>query len=350
MKRFNILLLEDDLMYFRLIPSVLKKLPYNLEFSCFNNGLSAYIHADKAVPDLIITDWDMPDMNGIDFCRKVKNNPALHDTPIVMCTGVNTAKDNLKAAYEAGVSDFVTKPFDKSELLSRVNSMLILSDSIRTVKQQQTELQAEKQRSENLLMNLLPEKIALELKDGGKTEPELFNNVSVFIADIVCFTGISSSLDLHTLFSELNELFTAFDTIMKKNNCERIKTVGDGYYAVCGMHVPDPRHAKNIVSAGVEIMDFLNERNNSHPVRWKIRVGIHTGSVIGGVVGSTKYVYDIFGKTINIASRLEKSSKPMRIQVSETVYEMVKTNFRFDPKSSVRIKGAGKINTYLVAE
>ncbi len=204
----------------------------------------------------------------------------------------------------------------------------------------------EKDKSEKLLLNTLPIKVVTELKEFGKSEPHLFDNVTVFFSDIVGFTQKANSLEPSVLISELNDIFTGFDEIVMKNDCERIKTIGDAYLCVCGMPLPNPNHAFNIVKSAIEMIDFIKKRNEDSIHKWNIRVGINSGSVIGGIVGVRKYIYDVFGDAVNTASRMETNSLPMRINVSESTYSLVKDSFEFTDRGEVEVKGKGKLKMF----
>ncbi len=206
----------------------------------------------------------------------------------------------------------------------------------------------EKDKSEKLLLNILPVRVAIELKKYGKTEPETFENVTVLFSDFVGFTKLSTTLEPKFLIDELNELFTVFDNIMEKNKCERIKTIGDAYLGVCGLPTPDPDHAKNMIHSTLEILEYLNKRNQESEVQWLIRMGVHTGKVIGGVVGIKKYIYDVFGDTINTASRMESNSEPMRINISEITYNLTKELFVFEERQAIEVKGKGMMKMFFV--
>ncbi|MCB0822818.1 MAG: hypothetical protein KDC09_08995 [Bacteroidales bacterium] len=216
------------------------------------------------------------------------------------------------------------------------------------VKERTKELAAEKEKSEELLLNTLPVKVVNELKENGKSEPESFEDVTVYFSDIVGFTSISSQLEPKLLIGELNDIFTAFDDIMEKNQCERIKTIGDAYLAVSGMPVRNEQHAENMVNAALEIRKYLEERNKNSEINWQIRIGIHSGKVVGGIVGVKKYIYDVFGDTINTTSRMESNSEPMRINVSETTFTLLKDKFTFTPRQPMEIKGKGRMQMYFL--
>lgn len=209
------------------------------------------------------------------------------------------------------------------------------------VKERTHELEEEKEKTEELLLNTLPLKVVNDLKENGKTNPESFDDVTVYFSDIVGFTKMSSKLSPDTLIHELNDIFTAFDDIMVRHKCERIKTIGDAYLAVCGMPEKRKDHAESMINAALEIKNYLENRNTSSGIKWKIRIGIHSGRVVGGIVGVRKYIYDVFGDTINTTSRMESSSEPMKINISETTYNLVKNRFKFIERKPMEIKGLG---------
>jgi adenylate cyclase len=209
-------------------------------------------------------------------------------------------------------------------------------------------ISSEKKISDKLLHNILPAKVVAELKDSGSSLPENFSEVSVFFSDFAGFTEMSAKVEPNELIAELNELFTRFDEIMEKHSCERIKTIGDAYLAVCGLPVSNSDHAANILKASVEIVDWLNERNRAKSMIWNIRIGIHSGNVIGGIVGTKKYIYDVFGDTINTASRMESNSEIGRINVSEQTYNLLKEQFNFTKRPLKEVKGKGKMKMFFL--
>jgi adenylate cyclase len=187
-----------------------------------------------------------------------------------------------------------------------------------------------------------------ELKINGKAKPERFDEVTVYFSDVVGFTNMSTNLDPEFLIDELNEIFTSFDDIMIKHHCERIKTIGDAYMAVCGLPEKDDNHAFNILSASKEIIQFLDNRNENSELKWRIRIGVNSGKVVGGIVGIRKYIYDIFGDSVNTASRMESNSEPMRINVSESTMVLAKNHFHFTERDEIEVKGKGKMKMYFL--
>jgi class 3 adenylate cyclase len=210
-------------------------------------------------------------------------------------------------------------------------------------------IQEEKDKSERLLANTLPAHVIAELKAQGTSEPRTFENVAVYFSDIAGFTSRSAAMQPADLISELNDLFTGFDAIIEANGCERIKTIGDAYLAVCGMDQNRANPSACIVRAALQILDFLSERNRHSGVTWEIRIGVHTGKVVGGIVGTRKFLYDVFGDTINTASRMESNSLPMRINVSETTWHEIRDQYAGTDRGYLDVKGKGPMRMYFVA-
>lgn len=211
-------------------------------------------------------------------------------------------------------------------------------------------LRAANAKSDELLHNILPPRVIKDLRERGSSEPERFDSVSILFTDLVDFTDISSTLPPEYLIGELSDLFCGFDCIIEKYGCTRIKTIGDAYMAVCGLPEDDGEHAKKIVQAGLECVEYLRKRNEHSPIKWKMRVGVHSGAVVAGIVGARKYIYDIFGDTVNIASRMENSSKEMRVNVSEETFNRTKDSFEYEEREPQRVKGKGLMNMYFARE
>jgi len=204
-------------------------------------------------------------------------------------------------------------------------------------------LEKEQARSEKLLLNILPPKVAEELKNTGHTVPQLFPSVTVLFSDLVEFTSQSAAMTPTELIDELNDLFTAFDRITAEHHCERIKTIGDAYLAIGGTTPDQTDHQRNMVRVAQAMLAYMNERNAKGGRQWRIRIGIHTGSLVGGVVGINKYIYDIFGDTVNTAARLEQHAEPMRINVSDAIRCAAETEFQFESRPPIEVKGKGQM-------
>jgi len=235
------------------------------------------------------------------------------------------------------------------EDISRLKEQELLLDSYsRMVERKARETEKERQRAEKLLMNVFPYSVLKEFKEFGTTTPSFYDDVSVMFLDFVGFTRMPVSKQPKQLILELNEIFSTFDQITEHHYCERIKTIGDAYLAVSGMLSPNPDHALDITTAAIKILRYLRRRNLSHPIEWTCRIGIHTGSVVGSVVGIRKYIYDVFGEGVNTACRMQSLSEPMRITVSERTYQIIRNTIPCIAKGEIESKGDDKIKFYVV--
>lgn len=210
-------------------------------------------------------------------------------------------------------------------------------------------IEIEKNRSNALLLNILPEATAVELKEKGKVVSRKFESVTVLFTDFVGFTNYSETLEPEQLVQQIDYYFSKFDDIMEKYDLEKIKTIGDSYMCASGLTTDTQNHAYKMMAAAVEIIQFVEQCSidpwpNQH---WfQIRVGIHTGPVVAGVVGTRKFAYDIWGDTVNIASRMESNSIPGRINVSKDTYELLKNNYEFEYRGEIEVKNKGKMQMY----
>ena len=232
--------------------------------------------------------------------------------------------------------------------ISKVREQEALLESyVKLVQKQVKEIEEANQKNEDLLLNILPRKVMDELKDRGTTAPEAFDNVTIMFIDFIDFTKMEVSRDPEKLFAELNEIYTRFDDIATAHKCERIKTIGDAYLAVSGLPEPDPEHATNIARTAKEIVRYLQERNAKETIQWKCRIGVHSGSIIGGVVGIRKYIYDVFGDAINTASRMQSYSDEMRINLSaESSAQLNPDEFKLTPRRLQEVKGKGEMQMF----
>ena len=202
----------------------------------------------------------------------------------------------------------------------------------------------EKQKSDELLLNILPAEIATELKRTGLSEAKLYNNVTVLFTDFVNFTGISEQLSPTELVAEIHKNFTAFDAIIEKHGLEKIKTIGDAYLAVCGLPNETDQHAQKVVAAALEICAFIQQSNSP----FQVRIGINSGPVVAGIVGVKKYAYDIWGDTVNTAARMEQHSEAGKINISGSTFQLVKASCVCTPRGKIKAKNKGEIEMYFV--
>ncbi|MBK9249818.1 MAG: hypothetical protein IPM69_17360 [Ignavibacteria bacterium] len=217
------------------------------------------------------------------------------------------------------------------------------------VKKEKTNVEREKQRSDELLLNILPANVAEELKSTGTASAKHFDHVTVLFTDFISFTTVSQQLGAQELVDELHACFKGFDEIITKYNIEKIKTIGDAYLAVCGLPLADEKHAENVVRAALEIREFMKQRRENFGAKtFEIRIGINSGSVVAGIVGVKKFAYDIWGDTVNTAARMEQNSEAGKINISETTYALVKDRFSCEYRGELDAKNKGKLAMYFV--
>lgn len=212
----------------------------------------------------------------------------------------------------------------------------------------------EKQLSDDLLHNILPNAVIEEMKDHGESKAKAFTMVTVMFTDFVGFTEVSQKVSAELLVAEIHYCFSAFDKIISKYSIEKIKTIGDAYLCASGLPISNYTHAKDMISAAVEIRDFMEQRKQEKQAKgeipFDIRVGLHTGPVVAGIVGVRKFQYDIWGDTVNTASRVETNSEPGKINISQSTYELIKDNpkYEFEHRGKIVVKGKGELEMYFV--
>ena len=206
----------------------------------------------------------------------------------------------------------------------------------------------EKRKSDELLLNILPHEVAEELKLNGESSAKHYDEVSVLFTDFVNFTQKSEELGVQKMLNELNVCFTEFDKIMEKYGLEKIKTIGDAYLAVSGLPSTNVNHAQNAVNAGLEILEFINKKKSLNENSFEIRIGIHSGPVIAGIVGVKKFAYDIWGDTVNTAARMEQNGAKGRLNVSGSTYALIHEKFDCEYRGKIDTKGKGALDMYFV--
>ncbi|MEM8525054.1 MAG: adenylate/guanylate cyclase domain-containing protein [Bacteroidota bacterium] len=227
-----------------------------------------------------------------------------------------------------------------------------LSQKNNEVEKERALAEAERKKSDALLLNILPEPTAIELKEKGSATPKKYERATVLFTDFSGFTNISAQLSPEQLIQELNDCFTAFDEIIERYGLEKIKTIGDGYMCVGGIPIPDQNNPHNAVQAAIEMQAFM-DKNIERKIKegiphWQMRVGIHTGNLVAGVVGSKKFAYDVWGDTVNVASRMESAGESGKINISKATYEIIKDHFDCTYRGAFEVKNKGEVEMYFV--
>ncbi|MDZ4822388.1 MAG: adenylate/guanylate cyclase domain-containing protein [Flavobacteriales bacterium] len=351
---------------------------------------------------MLLTDINMPGMDGLTLLHKVSE---MHRTLKSLVISAYGDMKNIRSAMNEGAFDFITKPMDMSDLeatlLKTIREVEYMQSSLLAHKELESEraeklkvqeqnlaqaeelarmvseqnitlekkvvertqelqeksdlLNKEKERAEKLLLNVLPAEVAAELKLRGKVKPRLHENVTIIFIDIYGFTRIAASVSPEDLIEELDYYYKVFDTIFSKHKIEKIKTIGDAYLAVSGLPQANASHAVNALKAVQEILGYVemeaSHRSNIGRPYFEVRAGIHSGQVIAGVVGHTKFAYDVWGDDVNIASRVETCGAVMRINISQSTYELVKeiSGINLEHRGKIEAKNKGEMDMYFAS-
>ncbi len=391
----EILIAEDSPVQGTMLRRILTQHGYKA--TLVKNGQEALTKLREGAFGLVISDVEMPVMNGHEMCSTIKGDSNLQDIPVMLLTTMASPSDLMKG-LNAGADSYLTKPYDEGVLLSRVDTLLsnfspysqeeavdvlfagecytitathqrllnlLLSTYENAMRQNQALTQAQvelvklnqqvessRQESEQLLLNLLPKPVAEELIAYGSSSPAKFDDVSVLFTDFVGFTTFAEHFTPQELIEELSVFFNYFDTVVKTHTVEKLKTIGDSYMLAGGLPEPNTTHAIDCVLVGLDIQGFVRahhaERQTTGQPTLDMRVGIHTGPVVAGVIGKVKFSYDIWGDTVNLASRMESSGEPGTINISQDTYHCVKDFFDCVPRGKIAAKNKGEVDMYFV--
>ena len=341
-----ILVVDDNKNNTTLLQKRLQKIGNKVEVA--NDGIEALKVVEKVELDLILLDIIMPNMNGYEVLEFLKKDKRFYEIPVIMLSSM----DDLTSIYrciELGADDYVTKPFDKTILEARISACIEKKHLRDKEKELLEEIRKERDKSDNLLLNILPKSIATRLKAGESVIADKHDEVSMLFADIVEFTPQSKKLKPTELVSILNTIFSNFDDLSIKYGIEKIKTIGDNYFAVSGLKEKPKEAAINLIDMALEMIRSIVKINNeSNLMELGIRIGIHSGPVVAGVIGKNKFAYDLWGSSVNMASRMESTGTKNQIQISGNTYNLVKGLYNFKTREKVDIKGIGLTDTYYV--
>jgi adenylate cyclase len=294
--------------------------------------------------DLILLDLLMPDLNGFQVLQRLKADERLRDVPVILISGLQDV-DSVIRCIEAGAEDYLPKPFNPVLLRARINACLERKRWRDRERRYVERIELERQRHETLLRNILPGQIVTRLNNGEVVIADRVEEATILFADLVGFTAVASRVTPAVLVDNLNRIFSAFDDLCRRSGIEKIKTIGDAYMAAAGLPVPRPDHAEAIADFALAMLDTLKAVNATIDVPFQIRIGIHTGPVVAGVIGSHRFLYDIWGDTVNLASRLESHSLPGRIHVSPQTSELLASRYELEHRGLINLRGIGKVST-----
>ena len=256
-------------------------------------------------------------------------------------------QSNINAHYDE-IDPFLSQVVNIS-ITGFICLALIWSMSV-LIDRSEESLMAEQKKSDDLLHNILPVNVAKDLKETGRTIPQRHKNVTILFTDFEGFTELVASISEITLVNELNDIFGRFDEIVEEAGVEKIETIGDAYLAVGGLGEGITEHAINCITAAQQMLYYLEERNRKYEIKWRMRVGIHSGPIVAGVVGKKKFRFDLFGDTINTASRTESAGEAGKINISSSTYELVKNDIDCEYRGKIHAKGKGEMEMYFVKQ
>lgn len=364
--RGSILIVDDSLNNLLLLELILSRKGYKVEAA--SSGQLALDSVDLAQPDLILLDIMMPDMDGYEVCSRLKANASTRGIPIIFLSAVLEASEKVKA-FNSGGADYITKPFQPVEVVARVENQLRLRELELQLRDKNLMLQQEiayreqaemetrlllettnsqKEKIEELLLNILPKPIAKRLQERQSIIADSFSDVSVLFADLVGFTNFASQTSAAETVKVLNQIFSQFDELSLRHGLEKIKTMGDAYMVVGGLPEPQENHAFAIAQMALDMQAAVASFNVENNHNFSLRIGINIGGVVAGVIGLTKFSYDLWGDTVNVAQRMESNGIAGEIQVTPAVYDRLKDKFLFKRRGAVEIKGKGEMMVYLL--
>ena len=302
------------------------------------NGMQALEKVAERPPDVILLDLMMPKMDGFEVCRRIKKDLKTAHIPILIVTALSERKERLMG-IAAGANDFLNKPIDIQDVILRVGNAV-------HAKHLHDQLQIEQEKSERLLLNILPKPIAERMKKGETNIADNHPDVTVLVADLVGFTTLSAHINPEQVVQLLNEIFSAFDLLAEKHGLEKVKTNGDTYMVAGGLSVPRTDHAEASAELALNLQEEIQRLNREYDTSIRLRIGICTGPVVAGVIGRGRFAYDLWGETVNLACRLESMGEAGKIQIAESTYGRLKHKYQFAPKHSINCKGCDDLAAY----
>ena len=311
------------------------------------NGLRALEMLREEDFDLVLLDVMMPEMDGYEVLKHLHADDKLRGLPVIMISALDQL-DTVVKSIELGAEDYLPKPFNPVVLRARIGACLEKKRLRDRERAYIKKLRTEQERSEQLLLNILPRPIAERLKEGQRTIADVFPDVTVLFADLVGFTRMSEQLPPAELVAMLNKIFSMFDQLAEKHGLEKIKTIGDEYMAASGLPMPRPDHAEAMAEMALDMLAVIERFNAKRNRGVRIRIGMNCGPVTAGIIGTKKFAYDLWGDTVNIASRMESHGIANAVQVTEATYKRLRHKYAFQRRGIIHVKGKGALCTYFL--
>ena len=349
----RVLLVDDQPMIGEAVRRLLAD-QADMTFAFCKEGSKAVTTAEEFQPTVILQDLVMPDIDGLDLVGQFRSHASTEKIPVIMLSATEEAATKAQL-LEAGANDYLIKLPHQIELVARIRvhseaykRLLERDAAFGALERSLADLTREREKSERLLRNILPDTIAERLKNNVSTIAESFSSVSVLFADLCGFTTFSERVDASQLVDLLDDIFSAFDHLANAYGVEKIKTIGDAYMAVAGLPEARDDHAEAVAGMGLGMLEAFRGVMRNRGLSMEVRIGIHSGPVVAGVIGKHKFSYDLWGDTVNTASRMESHGEPSRVHVSQATYTLLKERYRFTDRGEMQIKGKGMQQTYFL--
>lgn len=392
----TIVMAEDSRMQARVLEQALQSRGYVVHWG--RTGVEALELVRRHRPTLVVSDVEMPEMDGHELCRAIKADPGLRSTPVLLLTSLAKTSDIL-TGLRNGADAYVTKPYDPPQVLDRIEHLLAhaaapdsqgerltleyagetmhldvtrrqllnllistyenviwqngqLAEMRDRLQEAGRQLEASLARTRDLLHLVLPREIADELADRGRSEPKHFDAVTVLFTDFVGFTRVAETMRPRDLIDDLDDYFRRFDTLAARFGMEKLKTIGDAYMAAGGVPRPNATHAVDGALFALALRrcaaDVARERGDRGLPSFGIRIGLHTGPLVAGVIGTQRFTYDVWGDTVNTASRMETTGEAGRINVSDTTRRLVEPWFVCEPRGRIEVKNRAPVEMFFL--
>ena len=297
--------------------------------------------------DLILLDILMPDMSGYEVLGRLKADPVTREIPVIMISALDEV-DSIVRCIEAGAVDYMPKPFEPALLRARIRACLenkLLRDRERAMIE---EIRKAKEHNEALLLSILPKAVVERINDGASMVADHIPEATILFADIVDFTPFSGNMAAVEVVGFLNRIFSTFDRLADRFGAEKIKTIGDAYMLAVGFPEPREDHPEAAARMALTMIEALETLKVETKAPIRLRIGLHTGPAIAGVIGERKFAYDIWGATVNLASRMELHGAPDRIHISKALARRLEDKFILTPRGPIEVKGAGLMETFFL--
>ena len=392
----TIVIAEDSRLQGRILKAALEAAGYLVHWGA--NGSEALALIREHRPVLVVSDVEMPEMDGHELCRTLKADPDLRQIPVLMLTALAATSDILDGLRE-GAAAYVTKPYDPPYVVDRIEHLIrhlsapdtpgeplpleyggetmqldvsrrqllnLLLSTYENILRQNTKLEemhsqlsvaselvkASLQKTQELLYRVFPRQIADELANAGQSQPRHFDAVTVLFTDFVGFTRVAETMAPQQLIDGLEEYFRRFDALTARCHMEKLKTIGDAYVAAGGVPTANATHPLDAALLAMAIRecvtDAAREWEGTGAPTFAIRIGLHTGPLVAGVIGEQRFTYDLWGDTVNTASRMESGGEPGRINISATTHQLVEPFFECTPRGSVAVKNRTAVEMYFL--